>query len=462
MQYPARKWLKAAPVCVVAILAAGYVALPSSRDDSPQASQLLDPRAALYNDMERETTKPVTAAQSDSELEDQAARPMLTVVQVDRGDTLLDLLMKAGVERQEAHSAIQAMREVYNPRDLKVGQQVTVTFDRAADGLGTRQFHEVSLQPDAGRQVTAKRSADQNFAAQEIKRELTKTVSRFSGTIKSSLFETASTMGLSPSAVVEMIRVLSYDVDFQRDVQQGDSFAVMLEQYVDKKGKVVREGDLLYAGMTLSGNSIALYRYVDGGGLPDYYNTKGESVKKALLRTPVDGARLSSGYGNRKHPILGYNKMHKGIDFAAPTGTPIMAAGAGVVEQAGPNGAYGNYVRIRHSSGYSTAYAHMSRFAQGIRSGKRIEQGQTIGFVGSTGRSTGAHLHYEVLTAGSQINPLSIKVPTGTKLAGKELDRFNTAMTQTMKTFAQLPDATKVASNSRKSAPAPMIEAALE
>jgi murein DD-endopeptidase MepM/ murein hydrolase activator NlpD len=257
-----------------------------------------------------------------------------------------------------------------------------------------------------------------------------------------------------------MIRVLSYDVDFQRDVQAGDSFAVMLEQYVDKKGKVVREGDLLYAGMTLSGNPISLYRYVDGNGVPDYYNTKGESVKKALLKTPVNGAKLSSGYGNRKHPILGFNKMHKGVDFAAPTGTPIMAAGAGVIEQAGPNGAYGNYVRIRHSSGYSTAYAHMSRFAQGIRAGKRIDQGQIIGFVGSTGRSTGAHLHYEVLVNNDQINPLSIKVPTGTKLAGKELERFNTAMAQTKQTFAQLAENKKVASNAAKAAP--LIEAMLE
>jgi murein DD-endopeptidase MepM/ murein hydrolase activator NlpD len=213
---------------------------------------------------------------------------------------------------------------------------------------------------------------------------------------------------------------------------------------------VVKVGDLQFASLTLSGQTIALYRYADGSGEVDFYNAKGESVRKALLRTPIDGAKLTSGFGMRNHPILGYSLMHKGVDFGAPTGTPIQAAGHGVIDEAGPKGAYGNYVRIRHNNGYSTAYAHMSRFAQGIRAGKRVTQGQIIGYVGATGRVTGAHLHYEVLADNRQLNPLSVKVPTGIKLAGKELAKFQLAAKETDVRLAKLPVTTKVAQASQR------------
>jgi murein DD-endopeptidase MepM/ murein hydrolase activator NlpD len=224
----------------------------------------------------------------------------------------------------------------------------------------------------------------------------------------------------------------------------------MFEGWYDTKGKLVRHGDLLYAGLDLSGAEIQLYRYENGQGASDFFNAKGESAKKALLKTPVDGARITSGFGLRHHPILGFSKMHKGIDFGVPPGTPIQAAGDGSIEMAGPYGAYGNYVRLRHGNGFATAYAHMSRIAQGVHPGRRVTQGQIIGFVGSTGRSTGPHLHYEVLQGNAQVNPMSIKVPTGIKLAGRDLDRYQAFKRQSDLLMASIPSATHVAVNAGK------------
>lgn len=386
---------------------------------------------------------------SDSEIEDRASRPIQHVVQVDRGDTLMDLLLRAGVERADALNAISALREVYNPRNLRVGQEITVTFARPSDGIGSGPFQGISLQPEADRQVTARRNAD-GFAAKEIKHQVTRELTRYSGTIRSNLFEAAASAGISIPTLVEMIKALSYDVDFQRDIQPGDTFEVLFERYVDNKGERVRDGDILYASLTLSGNRVAIYRYTNSHGVSDYFDGKGDSVRKALLRTPIDGARLSSGFGERRHPILGYTRMHKGVDFAAPTGTPIFAAGDGTIDEAGTHRGYGYYVRVRHNSKYSTAYAHLSRFAQGIHAGTPIRQGQIIGYVGSTGASTGPHLHYEILVDGSQVNPLSVKFAGGSKLDGKDEALFEAARKEINKTFANLPESNKLAAAAAK------------
>jgi murein DD-endopeptidase MepM/ murein hydrolase activator NlpD len=219
--------------------------------------------------------------------------------------------------------------------------------------------------------------------------------------------------------------MFSWDVDFQRDLRAGDGFETMFEEVSLEDGSgAVRGGDVLYAGLTLSGEILDAYRFEVEDGEVEYFDRTGRSLRKFLMRTPVDGARLSSGFGMRRHPILGYSRMHKGVDFAAPSGTPIYAAGAGRVVSAGRNGGYGNYIRLRHSGEYSTAYAHLSRFAKGIRAGSRIQQGQVIGYVGTTGRSTGPHLHYEILRNDAQINPLSVRQPPNTQLAGADLERF--------------------------------------
>ena len=242
--------------------------------------------------------------------------------------------------------------------------------------------------------------------------------------ISSTLYSAAIKTGMPVDVLIEMIRAYSYDVDFQRDIQQGDKFEAIYEKKVDENGNYVRGGAILYASLTVSSRTLTIYRYKTTDGEVDLFNEKGHSVHKTLMITPIDGARLSSGYGMRRHPIKGYSRMHKGLDFAAPTGTPIMAAGDGVVEYAGRKSGYGNYIRLRHANEYQTVFGHMSKFASGIRKGVRVKQGQVIGYVGSTGLSTGPHLHYEVLHRGKNVNPAMIKTTPGRTLEGEEMERF--------------------------------------
>ena len=364
-------------------------------------------------------------AEADSVIEERTHQPIEKTLQVSYGTTLKDILMTVGINSAEASEAIDTLKEVYDVRSLRAGQDVTVTFSHSGDGIGRGDLLSITLNPDPSRTITVNRSEASQFSASETKRQLSREIAHYSGAIRISMFDSALNAGVPTTIIGAMIKALSYDVDFQRDVQAGDSFDVMFEGYYDSKGKLVRTGEMLYAAVTLAGHPIAMYRFEDAQGMIEFFNEKGESLKKSLLRTPVDGAKITSGFGMRLHPLLGYTKMHKGVDFGVPTGTPIMAAGDGSIELAGFNGAYGNYVRIRHGNGFGTAYAHMSRIAQGIYTGKRVTQGQIIGFVGSTGRATGPHLHYEILNGSAQVNPTSIKIPTGTKLAGKELDHFN-------------------------------------
>ncbi len=414
----------------------------------------LDPLPPAYADYESEHVTASEPTAADSDIDDRLKRPVERVVTAGSGDTIKDLMLRAGVDSGDAALALDSLGTIYDPRTLRAGQKITVTFARPPEGFGQGDFLTVSLNADPMREVAARRTTGRGFEAVEAKRQVTREVAHFSGTIKASLFESAQNAGVPPQVIVTMIHALSYDVDFQRDIQSGDSFDVMFEGYYDAKGKLVRNGNLLYAAVNLSGKPIAMYRYENSQGVVEYFNDKGESVKKALLRTPVDGARITSGFGMRTHPILGYTKMHKGVDFGVPTGTPIMAAGDGTVEMAGFNGSYGNYVRIRHGNGYATAYAHMSRIAQGIRTGRHVAQGQVIGFVGATGRATGPHLHYEVLIGMTQINPMSVKVPTGTKLAGRELDRFRVAKARLDTLLAKIPPSgTRLAENLVKTGP---------
>jgi len=416
--------------------------VPASAGPAVEAPPTQEPTKAASSDLPDKAPEAKAPAVKVAEVK----RPEQQIVAAGHGDTLMDVLLKSGVSREDAQNAIEALQTVYDPKELRVGQKVTVTFDQPHEGSAIRLVHEVSLSSEPGTEVTARRNPAKGFAAQETHNATTTEQVHYAGTIRSSLYETATSAGVPANTIVEMIKILSYDVDFQRDIQPGDSFELLTERQIDKKGQVVRNGNLLYASVTLSGDKISLYRYADAQGLADYYNSKGESVKKALLKTPVDGAKITSSFGMRNHPILGFSMMHKGVDFGVPTGTPIMAAGTGIVAEAGFHGSYGNYVKIRHNDKFSTAYAHMSRFAQGIHGGSHVTQGQVIGFVGATGRATGAHLHYEVLIDDSQVNPLSVKLPTGIKLAGKELGRFQLVQKETANRLAQLPVATKLAS----------------
>ena len=351
-------------------------------------------------------------------------------VQIRKGGTLGEALSRAGTNGNESHEAIVALRKVFNLRRLRPGQEVNVRLTAAPDARKLTTLDALTMAVDIDRIVVAERDATGKFQAKIVEKDLRHEYGRVVGTIEGSLFVAAQNAELPIPLIMELIRIYSWDVDFQREIQRGDHFEVLYDRYVDGDApapeKAIKVGKILYASLTLSGKKIELFRYRTTDGRVDYFDTKGASVRKALLRTPIDGARLSSRYGKRRHPVLGYTKMHRGVDFAAPRGTPIMAAGNGVVELAGRNGAYGKYVRIRHNGRYKTAYGHLSRFGKRIRTGKRVEQGQIIGYVGSTGRSTGPHLHYEVLAGNRQVNPLGVKLPTGTKLQGSQLAAFKT------------------------------------
>lgn len=364
--------------------------------------------------------QPIFTVQPDSWEEERESSPQRRSFKVSSGNTLAELMAGVGVGASEAHAAIQAFSKVFKPRDLMPGHEFIITFDTA----NPPKIKSIFFQPDPLREITIARLENGAFKGEEVKRKLTPTLVKAQGNIDSSLFEAATQVGVPSRVLAEMIRIFSYDVDFQRDIHPGDKFEVMFERYHDDEGRLARDADPIYVKMVLSGNSLAFYRHKLPNGDVDYYNAKGETVRKALLRTPIDGAKLTSKFGNRHHPILGFTTMHKGVDFGAPIGTPIQAAGDGTVEFAGSSGAYGLYIRLRHNSTYSTAYAHMSRLGRSMKSGVKVRQGQIIGYVGNTGRSTGPHLHYEVLVNKAQINPLSIKVPAGVRLAGNELNQF--------------------------------------
>ncbi len=366
------------------------------------------------------------ATTGESEAQPEVVNRTLTVAP---GDTLMGLLVNAGIDRREAHNAITALRDVFRPRDLRIGQNIELSLAPASgatqDAGPEPRLISFGLQPSVERDVRVSRDGESGFLALSIDRPLEPRRVGARGTIESSLSVAGKKAGLPMKVLAELIRMYSFDVDFQRDLRRGDSFEVLYSAMFEQDGTLARPDDILYAVLTLSGKRIELYRFKPKGLHTDYFDSKGDSVRKTLMRTPIDGARLSSRFGMRRHPVLGYSKMHRGVDFAAPRGTPIYAAGDGVVELAGRNGAYGRYVRIRHNSTYKTAYAHMKRIKKGIRKGKRVSQGQVIGYVGSSGRATGPHLHYEVLVNGRQISPRKVKLPSGENLKGKRLKAFN-------------------------------------
>jgi murein DD-endopeptidase MepM/ murein hydrolase activator NlpD len=349
-------------------------------------------------------------------------RSFQQVVRVQRGEYFRDLLMRGGVVGADAQMANISLAGVYDVRKMKAGQLVTIDFGIL--GEEHNRFLGVRFDSNFDRTVAVQRQSRGDFVATEIKKEIITQLLRTNGTIDHSVFQAGLQAGLPPEPVVRMINLFAYDVDFQRDVQKGDTFETLIEQHKDARGDIVRHGNILFASLTLQGQTIKLYRWQGDDGEVDYFSESGHSSKKALMRTPIDGARLSSGFGYRRHPVLGYSKLHQGTDFAAPTGTPIYAAGSGQIERVGWAGGYGNSISIRHNKEYSTLYGHMSGFAPGMVAGKRVQQGDIIGYVGSTGMSTGPHLHYEVHVNNKPIDPLSLKLPSRQRLTGTELARY--------------------------------------
>ena len=356
----------------------------------------------------------------------EVAAPAQNLVQervvVRRGDTLMQILLRAGIARAEAHEALTSLQSVYDPRRLRIGQYLDLELAKEqADGT---RLAGLSLNLDFESDVRVARVETGGFDVETSERELVRRTEAARSVIEDSLYLAGRRAEVHDDALMELIRLFSWDVDFQHDIHAGDSFDIVYDVLSTADGEQTRVDYLQYASLELRGTRLEAYRFVHANGSAGYYDADGRSVRKWLMRTPIDGARLSSGFGKRRHPILGYTKMHKGTDFAAPKGTPIYAAGDGVVTAAGRKGAYGKYIRIRHNREYSTAYAHLSGYAKGLKKGLRVEQGQVIGYVGSTGRSTGPHLHYEVLENDRQINPMKVKKQVVARLEGAELAAF--------------------------------------
>ncbi len=370
-------------------------------------------------------------------------------VRVQRGDTLSGLLIRTGFKHDETQAAMAALRTRYNPRLIDPGQEIQVTFLPKVTGRNVGTLLGLSVTPDYKRDIVVRRLQSGDFAASIHKKTFKRRFAHNEGTIRHSLFVAGKRSRVPTPILAELIRAYSWDIDFQREIRKGDSFEVLYEKYYDDYGNAVFTGKIQFAILNVNGKPLKIYRHTTKDGTTDYFNENGKSARKALMRTPIDGARLSSGFGRRRHPILGYNKMHRGVDFAASRGTPIYAAGDGVITKIGWNGAYGRYIRIRHNRTHSTAYAHMHRFKRGLKRGRRVKQGQVIGYVGSTGRSTGPHLHYEILKSGRRVNPMRIRMPSGRQLAGPELKRFKNVKALVKRRLNYLRLQSKYASRSR-------------
>ncbi|RZO90330.1 MAG: M23 family metallopeptidase [alpha proteobacterium HIMB114] len=337
---------------------------------------------------------------------------------IKKGQSLNSILSEAGASQKEIFNISKILRQYISLKKINTNQIFEVLTNK-----DNREIIRLTVNLDNINSLHIFKQ-DNKFVANKIEKILYKKTVLGEGLIKSSLFQAAQKENIEAEVVVDFARIFGFEIDFQRDIRKNDIFQIVYDKYVDDDGELQKNGKIIYAYMKNKGREIALYRFVDQKGIPGYYQTNGKSIEKALMKTPINGARLSSTYGMRKHPILGYNKMHRGTDFAAPKGTPIMASGSGIIEMAKWNGAYGKYIRIRHNSKYKTAYAHLNGYARGIKRGAKVRQGQIIGYVGSTGRSTGPHLHYEVLVNGKRINSQRLKLPSGRTLRGEDREKF--------------------------------------
>jgi murein DD-endopeptidase MepM/ murein hydrolase activator NlpD len=345
-------------------------------------------------------------------------------VQIASGETLAMALNKAGAAPTDANALLASVDGIFDGRRLRRDQILKVYFE--SDGAEAK-LTGLAFRSEPGAAITVNRTFDGQFRARQVMMPLTFEVTRIAAKVERTLYDSAIAGGATDKEISQLADIFAYDVDFQRDIHPGDTVELVFERFRDDEGRTVKTENLLFVSLDARGSAKTYYRFQrEGEANADWYDANGKSARKFLMKTPINGARLSSGFGFRRHPILGYSALHKGTDFAAPTGTPIMAAGDGVVVKAGYNGGYGNYVRIRHTDGYETAYAHMSRMGRGVRPGVRVRQQQVIGYVGSTGRSTGPHLHYEVLLRGQQMNPMRLRVPTGRNLNAAELATFKT------------------------------------
>lgn len=363
------------------------------------------------------------AADEEDEFNELLASAETKTLIVGSGDTLASLFTKVGTETEEAARIIEALAAIFTAKDLKSGQELRFSLVPAPSDTGQMEPIRVSIYAKDDHLATVVRNAQGDYVASTdpIGNDAKSTQASMRATLYTSFYHAALAQKIPAQTILKLLRVHSYDVDFKQKVKPGDTF----EMFFDGAGDEEEMGELLYTSMTVDGKARKFYRFRTPDDVVDYYDEQGNSAKKFLMRNPVRGGRYTSGFGDRRHPLLNRWRMHTGVDWAAPSGTPILAAGDGTVEKAGRHGGYGNYVYIRHANGFATAYGHMSRFAPGMAPGVAVKQGQIIGFVGSTGLSTGPHLHYEVMINNNFVNPMTIQVPRGLQLTGRQLAEFH-------------------------------------
>ena len=338
---------------------------------------------------------------------------------VKNNETLEQIFKAQDLDREEVNTILSKLNK--NKLDkIFPNREIKIITKKLSDNENSLVFVKIPVTDTKFIEIT-KKNEEFNFAEKSIK--LFPESHYITGTINDSLYSAAVKAGIEPSVIVEFARIFGFEVDFQRDIRKNDTFEIYYEKMLDERKNIIETGNIFYVSLNVNGKKLILYNFNDGSG-NEFYESNGKSIIRALMKTPINGARLSSSFGLRKHPILGYNLVHQGTDFAAKTGTPVMASGNGVVEFAGTNGAYGKYIRIRHNSTYKTAYAHLNGYAKGVRKGQRVSQGQIIGYVGSTGRSTGPHLHYEVLVNGKRVNSQKLKLPSGKNLSKDKMSAF--------------------------------------
>ena len=348
--------------------------------------------------------------------------PYLNIThKIEKGENLTNVFKSYNIDQKDISKANSKLKKFIKPNKLKTGMVLDLVIKKNISG--TLNLIKLNLPTSKSINISLDRDINDKFIAKKKITQLFRKIAFSESIIKNSLYASAIENNVDPNIIMEFARVYGFEIDFQRDIRKNDVFQILYETFVDEDGEWYSNGKIIYAYMSVQNRELALYQY-ETDKFSGYFYVNGKSAEKALMKTPINGARLSSPFGMRKHPILGYSKMHKGVDFAAPKGTPVYAGGNGIIEYASHNGGYGKYIRIRHNNAYKTVYAHLLGFQKGVSKGKRVNQGDIIGYVGSTGSSTGPHLHYEILFQNKQINPMKMKLPSGKILSGSELERF--------------------------------------
>ena len=460
---PRRQPVRVAPALgsiVLAVCAAGMMSAahgePSPKAGVPRPMAAVSDKAAKAASDKAAPAKAVQLAQAAPVAPPPPVweAPDTVPVKLRRGETLEAAVIRAGVAPVEAEKAAKMITASFDPSEVAPGFrfETSVAPLRGQDNAG--RLMALKLRPTHARLITLERTPDHDFSLSDEEEKILEGPTVVEGEVRGTLFTSAKQAGVGGGTVKELVKVFASKLDFQRDVKAGDRFRLVLDQKRTESGTVIETGDLLYAEVQAKGKTTRFYRFERDDGKVEWLDEGAQTLKGSLLKTPVANARMSSGFGMRRHPILGYHKMHQGVDFAAGTGTPVLSAGDGTVVEIRRFGGYGNWLRIRHAGGYESGYAHLSKYASGLSVGDKVSQGEVVAFVGSTGRSTGPHLHYEIFFKGQRIDPKGAKIPMGTGLESRELIAFRAQKKKVDQALKAGPTQYADKDSKKKSAPA--------